>query len=127
MATDTAALIPTGIAREVIESASQQSVVLRLARVINMPVGVMNVPLVSVVPQADFVASGGRKPITTIEWSAEKLIPQEIAATAFIPDNFLDDAGFPVWDSVRDELAAAIGRTLDKAVLFAALLLTGRM
>ena len=93
MATDTAALIPTRIAREVIESASQQSVVLRLARVINMPVGVMNVPLVSVVPQADFVASGGRKPITTIEWSAEKLIPQEIAATAFIPDDFLDDAG----------------------------------
>ena len=78
----------------------------------------MNVPLVSVVPQAEFVASGGRKPMTTIEWSAEKLIPQEIAAVAFIPDDFLDDAGFPAWESVRDEIAGAIGGTLDKAVLF---------
>jgi HK97 family phage major capsid protein len=118
MATDTASLIPTSVAREVIESASQQSVVLRLARVIQMPEGVMNVPLVSVVPQAEFVASGGRKPLTTIEWSAAKLIPQEIAAVAFIPDQFLDDSGFPVWESVRDEISAAIGRTLDKAVLF---------
>jgi HK97 family phage major capsid protein len=118
MATDTASLIPTAVAREVIESASQTSVVLRLGRVIQMPEGVMNLPLVSVVPEAEFVASGGRKPLTTIEWSAAKLVPQEIAAVAFIPDDFLDDAGFPVWESVRDEIAAAIGRTLDKAVLF---------
>jgi hypothetical protein len=118
MATQNADLIPTSVVRDVIQSASERSVVLRLARVITMPEGVMAVPVVSVVPQAEFVALGGRKPLTTIDWSAEKLLPEEIAATTFIPDAYIDDAGFPIWDSARDELAAAIGRTLDAAVLF---------
>jgi HK97 family phage major capsid protein len=70
------------------------------------------------VPEASWVAAGGRKPLTTIEWSAAKLVPQEIAAVTFIPDQFIDHAGLPIWESVRDEIGAAIGRTLDKAVLF---------
>jgi HK97 family phage major capsid protein len=118
MATAYADLIPHGIASDVIESASQQSVVLQLATVIRMPEGVMSLPVVSVAPSAEFVALGGRKPLATIEWTAEKLLPEEIAAVTFIPDAFIDDAGFPIWDSVRDEFAAAIGRTLDNAVLF---------
>jgi hypothetical protein len=56
------------------------------------------------VPEASWVAAGGRKPLTTIEWSAAKLVPQEIAAVTFIPDQFIDDAGFRIWESVRDEI-----------------------
>ena len=34
------------------------------------------------------------------------------------PDAFIDDSEFPVWDSVRSEVAKAIALTLDAAVLY---------
>jgi HK97 family phage major capsid protein len=94
--------------------------VLALGNVIRMGAGVESIPVVSVAPSVGFVspAYGGRKPITQVEWSAERLEPVEIAATLAIPDAFIDDAGFPVWQSVRSELAKAVAKVLDQAVLF---------
>lgn len=79
-------------------------------------------PVVSVAPTVDFVTPsfGGRKPITSVESTAEKLIPVELAATLAIPDAFIDDSGFPVWDSVQSELAKASAKKLDQAILFGA-------
>jgi HK97 family phage major capsid protein len=113
-------LIPKGVADEAIGAAEQESVVLALANVIRMAAGIESVPVVSVAPVVDFVTPtfGGRKPITTIEWSAEQLQPVEIAATLAIPDQYIDDAGYPVWESVRSELAKAIATKLDLAVIF---------
>jgi HK97 family phage major capsid protein len=120
MATNYADLVPASIANDAISAATQQSVVLTLGRTIRMPSGVESVPIVSVAPAVSFVtpAYGGRKPITQIEWSAERLEPVEIACTLAIPDAFIDDTGFPVWESVRGELANAIAKLLDQAVLF---------
>ena len=78
----------------------------------------MNVPVVSVAPSANFVGLGQRKPPTAVEWSAESLVPEEIAAVTYLPAAFVDDAGYPVWQSARTEIAKAIGRRLDEAVLF---------
>ena len=93
---------------------------LALGNVIRMGAGVESIPVVSVAPSVGFVspAYGGRKPITQVEWSAERLEPVEIAATLAIPDAFIDDSGFPVWESVRSELAKAVAKVLDQAVLF---------
>jgi Phage capsid family len=118
MATEWSSLIPEAVARDVIAAAEDESAVLGLGNVVVMPSGVMNVPVVSVAPSAVFVATGGRKPTSTIEWTAETLQPEEIALTLYIPDAYLDDAGFPVWESVRTEVAKAIGKTLDAAVLY---------
>jgi hypothetical protein len=117
VATDWAALIPSDVARDVISAAEESSIVMRLARTSTMPEGVSNVPVISVAPSAGFVAAGARKPLSTIEWSGETLAPEEIAALTYVPDQYLDDAGFPVWDSVRSEISAAIGRALDDAIL----------
>jgi hypothetical protein len=43
-------LIPDDVVSDVIESAAAGSVVLRLARTVSMPAGVMSIPVVSVVP-----------------------------------------------------------------------------
>jgi HK97 family phage major capsid protein len=119
VATNWEDLIPTGVANQAIAAAEQESVVLSLGRVIRMPAGVESVPIVSVAPTVGFVTTvGGRKPITTVEWSAERLEPVEIAGTLAIPDAYLSDSGFPVWDSVKTELAKAIAKLLDLAVLF---------
>jgi hypothetical protein len=119
MATAWSDLMPTEVARDVISAAEQESAVLALGNSIVMPAGVVSVPVVSVAPVAVFTAGpGARKPTSTIEWTAERLEPAEIALTLYIPDAYLDDAGFPVWDSVRGEVAKAIGLTLDAAVLY---------
>jgi hypothetical protein len=82
--------------------------------------GVESIPVLSATPQAEFVSPryGGRKPIGSIEWTTEKLEPEEIAVTVPIPNAFIDDAGFPVWESVRPEVAEAIWRVFDAAALY---------
>lgn len=122
MATQYTDLIPRDVADAAIAAAEQESVCLALGNVIRMSEGLESVPVVSVAPVVDFVTPtyGGRKPITSVEWSAEQLQPVELAATLAIPDAFIDDAGFPVWESVRSELAKAIAKKLDQAILFGA-------
>jgi HK97 family phage major capsid protein len=113
-------LIPRGAADQAIAAAEQESVVLALANVVRMSEGLASVPVVSVAPVVDFVTPtyGGRKPMTAIEWSAEQLQPVELAATLAIPDAYIDDAGYPVWESVRAELGKAIAKKLDQAIIF---------
>lgn len=121
MATNYADFIPVSISREVLESVGErESAVMRLARVIQMPSGLTSVPVVSVAPDASFVtpAYGGRKPVSTIEWTSQRIVPEEIAVTLAIPNAFLDDAGFPVWESVRGEIAKAFARCFDAAALY---------
>ena len=111
MATDYESLIPSGIADQAIAAAEQESVVLALGNVIRMGAGVESIPVVSVAPSVGFVspAYGGRKPITQVEWSAERLEPVEIAATLAIPDAFIDDSGLP-GVGVRSLRACEVGR-----------------
>ena len=118
MATDYSSLIPKGVARDVISAAVEQSAVLTLGRTITMPEGAMSVPIITVAPSASFVGAGARKPVSMVEWTAEALEPEEIALTTWIPDVYIDDAGFPLWESVRAEASAAIARALDAAVLY---------
>jgi hypothetical protein len=98
MATIYTDLIPRGAADEAIAAAEQESVVLALANIIRMSEGLESVPVVSVVPVVDFVTPtyGGRKPITSVAWTAEQLQPVELAATLAIPDAFISDSGVPV-------------------------------
>jgi hypothetical protein len=73
MATDFEALIPVGVASELIAAAERESVAMRLGNVQRMPEGIESVPVVSVEPDAEWNALGARKKATTIEWSALRL------------------------------------------------------
>ena len=118
--TDWSGLLPSDVAARVIESAIQQSVVLRLATRQPMPSGTETIPVVAVAPQAGWVAAGGRKPITKVEWSSEVLKAEEIAAVAAIPDVYISDTSGS-WnpeESTENELAKAVGQALDRAVLW---------
>jgi HK97 family phage major capsid protein len=118
MPTDTAKLVPAGVVSEIIDSLGGESVALRLGRTITMPSAVTSVPVVSVLPVAEFVASGERKPVSQVEWSAEQLVPEEIAVTCWFPQALFDDLGFPAEQSVQEETAKAIARRIDAALLF---------
>jgi Phage capsid family len=120
LATDYANLIPREAVNGLLDTARRESVVLRLGNVRRMSSGLASMPVVSFLPVAGFVnpAYGGRKPATKIEWGVEQLTAEEIACVAAIPNAFVDDAGFPIWDEVEAQFASAIAKTLDAAVLF---------
>jgi HK97 family phage major capsid protein len=120
VATNYTDLIPIDVARDVIAAAESESVALALGNRIVMPSGTEKVPILSVMPTAKFVTPtyGGRKPLSQVEWTSEQLEAEEIALTCYIPDAFLDDAGYPVWESVRSAVGQAIANALDAAVLY---------
>jgi hypothetical protein len=119
MATDYDALTTREV-NEFFGAIRTQSVVLRLANVQRMSAGQESIPVVSFLPTAGFtgVRYGGRKPATKIEWSAETLVPREIACTFAIPRPWVEDAEFDVWAQARPLAADAIARVLDAAALF---------
>jgi hypothetical protein len=119
VATDFESLIPTSVASELIAAAEQESVAMRLGNVTRMPSGIESVPVVSVEPDAEWNSLAARKKSTTIEWTALRLEAEELAAVLAIPQAFLDDAGFPVWDQVRNRLASAFAKRIDETILFA--------
>jgi hypothetical protein len=118
MPSDFSDLIPVGVASDLVAAITTQSVALTLGRRQPMPTGVEIVPVVESQPTAEFVAAGGRKPASKIEWTAEHLRAEEVATTLSIPDSFLDDAGYPVWNAVRPSVASGIAKAIDEAVLY---------
>jgi Phage capsid family len=119
MATDFESLIPTSVASDLIAAAEQESVAMRLGNVTTMPTGIESVPTVTVEPDAEWNALGGRKKATTIEWTALRLEAEELACILAIPQAWIDDNGFPVWDQVRGRVASGFAKRIDETVLFA--------
>jgi HK97 family phage major capsid protein len=112
-------LVPTTIASQIIQAATEQSVVLNLATQQPMPTGAMSVPIIQTLPTSGWVnGAGGRKPATTVEWSSEALVPEEVAATIAVPQSLIDDAGIPLWSSVQQAVVDAIAFSIDSAILF---------
>jgi HK97 family phage major capsid protein len=120
VATDYPNVIPKEVIPSLFKAMTHQSIVLRLGNVRRMSAGLASIPIVSFLPVAGFVNPryGGRKPATKIEWGAQQVTAEELAAVAAIPNAFVDDAGFPVWAEVEAQFASALARALDEAVLF---------
>ena len=120
MATVYENLVPRTMAREMIAAAERQSVALQLGRRLVMPSGLLSIPVVSFLPVAGFVNPryGGRKPATKIEWTAQQVVAEELACVLAIPNAFIDDAGYPIWEQVRPIVATAMADALDAAILF---------
>ena len=120
MATDYDSLIPAAVSTDLLNVVQETSAALALGTSLRMPAGLESLPVVSALPVAGWVNPrfGGRKPATKIEWSAEQIVPEELACALAIPSAFVDDAGFPVWDQVRPLISSAMAEVIDDAVLF---------
>ena len=42
-------------------------------------------------------------------------MPEEIAATVAVPDAYIEDSGFPLWDEIRPLLTEAVSRVIDES------------
>jgi hypothetical protein len=76
-------------------------------------------------PTASWVGPGvnsdpdtGLKSVTDMAIGNKQIIAEELATIAVIPENVVDDSEYDLWAAVRPELAKAIARAYDMAVLF---------
>ena len=113
-----AALIPTSVQAEVIQAVTEESVVLQLAQTQPMPTAAETIPVLGSFPTAGWIATGDRKPVTQMNWTAAHIKAEEIAATIDVPTAYIDDAGFPLWESIQPRMVEALSLALDEAVLF---------
>lgn len=113
------ALIPVEHSREIIASAIEQSVVLQFAQKQDMGTQLKDMPALAFKPTAYFVnGDAGLKQTTYATWKNIRLVAEEIAALIVIPNNVLADSSVKLWDKLKPEMAEAVGRALDAAVLF---------
>jgi HK97 family phage major capsid protein len=110
-------LIPVEVQQQVIQGVIEDSVVLSLATVQPMPSGAEAVPVLGSIPTAGWVSVGGRKPTNSMSWTSQVLKAEEIAATIDVPTAYIDDAGFPLWESIQPMMVNALARAIDQAIL----------
>lgn len=111
-------LIPTEVQAEIIQGVVNKSVALSLGNVQPMPTGKEAVPILGSLPSAGWTAVGGRKPTTTMSWTSTMLQAEEVAATIDVPRAYIDDAGFPLWDSISPRMVEALALVIDQAILY---------
>lgn len=117
--TDVGPLIPEEVADEIISGVEQTSAAMQLMRRARMSRAQQRLPVISALPTAYFVASGGGlKQTTRVAWSNKYLIAEEIAVIVPIPEAYLDDAEFDIWDEVKPKIEEAFAIAIDGAVLF---------
>ena len=120
--TDASALIPEQVFGEIFKEAQKYSKVLQLFRRLpNMTSDKMRLKVVDSLPIAYWVnesTNNGRKNTTKMAWDNVYLTAEELAVIVPIKDNVLNDADVDIWEQVKPELAKAIGKKIDQAVLF---------
>lgn len=119
---DVSALIPEQVMNEIFKEAQKYSKVLQLFRRLpNMTSDKMRLKVVDSMPVAYWVnetTNNGRKNTTKMAWDNVYLTAEELAVIVPIKDNVLNDADINIWEQVKPELAKAIGKKIDEAVLF---------
>jgi len=112
------ALIPEEEVISLIEGVRKESVAMQLLRKLpNMSTRLGKVPVLEMLPSADFVdGDAGMKITTDMAWGKKQLVVGEIAAIIPIPEAVLDDADYDIWGQARPALVEAFGRVFDNQV-----------
>ena len=118
--TDAAALIPEEVSDAILGSLGGQSAALQLARRLpNMSRKQTRLPVQAALASAYFVEGDtGLKQTSDLAWANKYLNAEEIACIVPVPEAVIDDADYDIWAQVQPEIVAAIGRTIDGAVMF---------
>jgi len=114
---DADALIPQETADEVIQVAAQESVALSLCRRAVMSSKTKQMPVLSALPVAYWVAGDtGLKQTSEAAWAGVELVAEELATIIPVPEAVIDDADFDVWAELRGPIAEAVALKIDQAV-----------
>lgn len=112
-------MLPDELAREIIKTAPQSSVVAARARKVPMSTKSMKQPVLAALPDAYWVnGDTGMKQTTKAAWSGVTMTAEELAVIVPIPDALMADASIPLWDEVKPLLVEAVGKKVDDATIF---------
>ena len=114
-----ASLIPTQFSNDIIQDATEESAVLRMARRLpNMTSNMLSMPVLSSLPHAYFVnGDTGLKQTTKAQWDNKLITAEEIAVIVPIPDAVIADSRFDLWGQIRPLVRQAFGQVIDAAIL----------
>ena len=116
---ETSALIPEDVAREIIEGVKQKSAVLELFKHRTMTRAQQRMPVKSLLPSAYWVTGDtGLKQTTEVNWANKYLDAAELAVIVPIPENLAADMDYSIWEEVKPDIEEAIAIALDDAVMF---------
>lgn len=118
---DIEALIEEEYSNALLTSATASSTALSAFQTVPMGARVQNMPALATRPEASFVGetAGTRtKPTTTFSFENKTLTAQEIAAIIVLNEEDLEDANDDLLARAAALGGEAVGRTLDRAVLF---------
>ena len=112
------ALIPTEISSEIMKGVRTSSVAMQLMRKLpNMSTTQQQMPVLSMLPIADFVnGDAGLKVTTEAAWDKKMMVVGEIAAIVPVPQAIIDDAEYDIWGEVQPLLVESFGRVFDRQV-----------
>lgn len=111
--------LPDQLAREVIQTAPQASVVAARARKVPMSTKTMKQSVLASLPDAYWVnGDTGLKQTTKVAWSGVSMTAEEIAVIVPIPDALMADSTVPLWDEIKPLLIEAVGKKIDDATIF---------
>ncbi len=117
--TDVGPLIPEDVASEIISGVRIKSAAMNLMRSARMTKAQTRLPVLSAIPTAYFVASGGGlKQTTKAAWANKYLVAEEIAVIVPIPEAYIEDSDFDIWGEVKPLIEEAFAVAIDGAVLF---------
>ena len=120
--TGAAAELPEQLAADLIGAVQKESVVLTMGHQVPTTTRDSRIPVVSSLPTASWISGVdpdvGLKSVTSMNILNESLVAEELAAIAVIPQNVVDDSEYDLWAAVKPELAKAIARSYDQAVMF---------
>ncbi len=117
---DASALIPEDVSRTIIQSTTETSAVMRLARrAADMPRNQRRLPVLQLLPTAYFVSGDtGLKQTTEMQWGNKYFDAEEIACIVPIPESVLDDQDYDIWAEAQPAIVQAMGAVFDQAVLY---------
>ncbi len=119
-------LIPVEQANTIMSAVPRGSAALQMFNYVPMGRYQERVPVLSVLPQAQFVNgeltagtyANGLKATTYADWKGRYLTAEEIAVILPVAENVIADSEYDIIGNLTPLIAEAIGRALDQAVFF---------
>lgn len=119
LGTNTDPLVPEPLLADVIALATQSSVALSQCANVRMASGTARQPVLATKAIAYWrTGDTGLIQTTKLEWENVDLVAESLDVIVPIPKTYLSDSIVDVWGQVRGELAEAVARQIDAAVLF---------
>jgi HK97 family phage major capsid protein len=117
------ALLVQERAPEIIEAATEQSVALTTFRRQTIGTNKTKFAFLDTLPKAQWLTNNAddmqvKPPVGSLSWSPYEIGVEEVAGTAVIAENVLDDTEYGLWNEVRARVSEAVGQLIDSTVFF---------